>query len=135
MGLHMALTLDTLQRVDGETVKLQSACRGELTLAEDCQSLTYTQEELGESTLTLTPQGAVLRRRGPSPCAMTFFPGRRTKAAYHTPFGALDLVVETAQADSRLTEEGGWVKLAYRLFQGGALASENTLTITAAPIS
>lgn len=135
MGFKVALTLDTLQWVDGETVKLRSTCEGELTLAEDCQCLTYTQEELGGSTLTLTPQGAVLRRRGPSPCAMTFFPGRRTKAAYRTPYGDLDLAVETVQAESSLTAEGGWVKLTYRLFQGDKPAGENTLTITAAPIS
>lgn len=125
-----------IRRSDGErqeTEKVEG--RGDLREADGIRFLTYETEEGFRQQIEFWPGKAVVRTPagdGRSENRMTFRPGERLAADYHTPYG--DLLMETYTKEYRTKQKDGeWLEaeLDYELYVDGAFASECRMRIRA----
>lgn len=122
---------------DGQRDKTEQSVRGRFYLREGRFYLQYREPgQQGETPVTVKaePGQASVLRGGPFRSQLFFCPGKRMPAAYPTPFGSLDLEVETHSLDMGLTQQGGRLEIRYSLFSQGRLASSNRLTIQVTPL-
>lgn len=77
---------------------------------------------LSEAEMRLSKSGSIAGQ-------FLFIPGNKTVVDYLTPFGKIDFEVETESYHLDVIADDLNVELKYRLYTGGQLFSENTLTI------
>lgn len=108
---------------------------GQMECADGSGMLTYAESELTgmegtQTTITFTPDGAVLKRVGNLTGRMVFAPGKRNTFLYETPYGTTTVGLETKRFASTLTECGGTLEIDYVVDFDHALVGLNHLHIT-----
>ena len=120
-ALPVTIILRSRQMLDGEASHLEQRLSGTLSPREDGWQLCYREPsgEGGETRLTLAAEEAALERSGPMEMRMRFQSGAVHPARCRTPYGGLELSVETEYLRHALTPEGGRVLIRYRLSAQG----------------
>lgn len=104
--------------------KTELVSEGTMTIAEDGRvTLEYPETELTgmEGTLTrfdILGDTVTLTRTGTTNSQMVFQPGRTHRSLYQTPWGALDMEINTAALIHRLDEHGGILQIKYTISVG-----------------
>lgn len=124
---------DALEQQPDELV--QFSTDGEYTCVDGCGMFTYPESELTgmagtRTTITFTPDSAVLKRSGTVTSRMVFSPGARNAFLYQTPYGTSTVGLETQHYRSTLGEHGGVLELLYVVDFDHACANRNQLKIT-----
>lgn len=82
-----------------------------------------------DNLLFLSQTEIRLDRSGAISGSFRFMPGERTKALYRTPFGEIGFLAETESCTMEADGNGLEARLEYRLYEGGRLFSQNTLSV------
>lgn len=130
---HVRVTIQTLQRRDGERDSMSQRAEGRLTQEGDGWLLTYTTQENGLATLTtlrLSGERATLTRSGAIGSQMVFQQGQTHTSLYETPYGKLPLSLHTQRLEWELEQGEGKIFLIYQLSLGGADMGETRLRLT-----
>ena len=89
-------------------------------------------DEHGNATdnlLFLSQTEIRIDRSGSISGGFRFIPGERTEALYRTPFGDIGFLAETESCTVETDGSGLEARLEYRLYEGGRLFSQNTLSV------
>ena len=82
-----------------------------------------------DNLLFLSQTEIRIDRSGSIPGSFRFIPGERTEALYRTPFGDIGFLAETESCTVEADGRGLEARLEYRLYEGGRLFSQNTLSV------
>jgi uncharacterized beta-barrel protein YwiB (DUF1934 family) len=104
---------------------------GEFYKDEDCYYVKYDETELSgmegtKTTMKVSPNSFLLSRRGTTNAEMSFKTDGREISMYDTPYGTLELKVETKDLKIDLNDNGGEVVIDYNLAISGQ-QPQNTL--------
>ena len=111
-----------------------SEYQGEFVCTENGYTIKYFEHE-GEfadmpiKILVMPPDTARIIRGGEMTYDFLLEAGKRHKCAYGTPFGILEMGVFTKKIESKMTETGGKLNLAYTFDVGGGEIFDNELLI------
>lgn len=120
----------------GEQTELaEFSTEGQLTCQEGVGTLVYPESELTGmdgtlTTVSFTPEGAVLTREGTVTGKMVFSPGERNTFLYETPYGSSTVGLETRTFTSTLTDRGGTLEIEYVIDFDHAFVGLNRMRIT-----
>ena len=122
----------TFENEEPEVIELVT--EGRLTGSAGGYDLSYQESELTGLGSTLTTfrieDGRVtLTRAGQVNSQMVFEEGRRHISLYNTPYGALEVGINTRRMKVRLDDAGGDIEIGYALEIDHAVAGENYFSI------
>ena len=72
------------------------------------------------TTIKLSADEMVILRHGAVTAEQRFVPERETRAEYHTPYGVMELVMQTHVLQSAFDGASGYARVAYHLSANGA---------------
>ena len=114
--------LDDSGLPDGEPEINIFTTGGTLTLGDAGMRLSFTESENGESTtstLYLTEEKIILKKRGAIVSDLTFREGDETVSIYRVGPYAFDMTLKTKRIRNSLSPEGGELTLLYAMNVGG----------------
>ena len=123
------------QTIDGEQNVIEETALGSYREKNGKQYITYRTEETKESesaasTLILDGDSLTIRRHGNTSSRMVYKAGHMYSFPYATPYGTIDMKLETDRLISYLSEHGGTIELAYTLtIQGEKYLNEMKITV------
>ncbi len=114
------IVVRNIQTIDGEQNVIEETALGSFREKNGKQYITYQTEETDESgsvssMLILDGDSLTIRRRGSTSSSMIYRAGHRHSFPYATPYGTIDMELETDRLISYLSEYGGEIELAYTL--------------------
>ncbi len=117
-----------------QTELAEFSTEGRLDCHDGSGTLTYPESELTGmegtvTTISFTPEGAVLTREGSVTGRMDFSPGERNTFLYETPYGSATVGMETKRYSSTLTEQGGTLEIEYVIDIDHAFVALNQMHI------
>ena len=118
----------------GERQTYRSTHRGEVDETANMRTLRYTEEDEagGRCDVQLTAAGGIVRlsRRGESASQLFLAPGERHSSLYETPYGTMELDVQTHEASWAAQGNSSCILLRYDVYLQGELLSKNRITVT-----
>lgn len=129
------ITIRSSQVIDGsESDGSELVTQGEYRFNDDSIRFSYMESELTglEGTLTMfqiSPEEAVLSRRGKVNSRMVFRRGETNSFVYRTEFGLLQLGLFTHRMDCAMDEAGGDLRIDYDLSFEESFFSRNSFII------
>lgn len=130
------IVVRNIQTIDGEQNVIEETALGSFREKNGKQYITYQTEETDESEsvssmLILDGDSLTIRRRGSTSSHMIYRAGHRHSFPYATPYGTIDMELETDRLISYLSEHGGEIELAYTLtIQGEKYFNNMKITVT-----
>ena len=124
------------QTTDGEQNVIEETAFGSYHEKSGKQYITYRTEKTDESDsiasiLILDGDSLTIRRRGSTSSHMIYRAGHRHSFPYATPYGTIDMELETDRLISYLSHSGGTIELAYTLtIQGEKYFNNMKITVT-----
>ena len=124
------------QTIDGEQNVIEETALGSFREKNGKQYITYQTEATDESEsvssiLILDGDSLTIRRRGSTSSSMIYRAGHRHSFPYATPYGTIDMELETDRLISYLSEHGGKIELVYTLtIQGEKYLNNMKITVT-----
>ncbi len=124
------------QGVDGEQAVIELATEGVMRYFEDEYVITYSDEQTVEGSKTKTQltvknnKTVILERRGDLNSRLVITEGERNSCLYAIPQGSLTLGIYGKEVKCNLTEQGGYIKMAYTIDTDLVPLSENVVEIT-----
>ena len=108
------------ERPDGGESKVRHAGFCEITEENGLQFVWQETQEGETIRFTLWTDGSSARmlREGSASGTLTFVPGKRTQVCYETPYGVLDMGLQTHALALEKNGQGGSLKLHYDLMAG-----------------
>lgn len=118
-----------------QTELAEFSTEGQYECRDGAGTLTYRESELTGmegtvTTISFTPDGAVLTRQGNLTGRMDFSPGERNTFLYETPYGSATVGLETQRYASTLAERGGTLEIDYVIDFDHAFVAVNRMRIT-----
>jgi len=107
---------------------------GDFYETEDGFKAEYDETKLSgmegtKTTIIIRKNSFDLIREGSTDAKMEFENNKRTVSLYKTPYGVLDIKIDTRKLNIDVTKEGGSIKTMYILEIGGQPALKTNLTI------
>lgn len=108
------------QTVDGETDTIEEIAYGSFTEKNNKQYIICKTdadaENKGASTIfILDGDSLTIKRRGETNSSMVYRTGKKHAFPYETPYGIIDMEIETDKLVSVIDEKGGEIELVYTL--------------------
>lgn len=131
MKKDVIISIKGMQTYDGvEPDGIELVTQGTLSDHPDGYVIAYAESELTglEGTLTtleVAPERVTLLRTGEVCSQMVFERGRTHRSMYDTPFGSMEIGINTRKLHSTLGERGGELEVAYSIVVNHSLAGEN----------
>lgn len=93
---------------------------GRFLIEEDCFNAVYEESKISGmegtiTTLKITKNKLSLKREGTTETTMEFEKGERCICLYNTPYGMLNLHIDTKEIDVNIDENGGKIYVKYLL--------------------
>lgn len=135
MHLPVMIRVKGQQSYDGaETEESELMTEGTLQKTADGWHLSYEETELTgmagtTSAFEIRGEKVILTRRGSVNTRMLFEQGRRSVCRYATPFGELEMEIETEQLRLRMTERGGLLEIRYRIQMAGGVHGRSRVCV------
>ena len=139
MEKDVIISIKGLQKYEGgDKDAIELVTCGQLTRDGDGFILSYQESELTglEGTLTtiqIEPERITMMRVGQVNTQMVFQEGRRHRAMYNTPYGTMEVGVNTRSMYADLTEAGGDIEIDYSLEIDHTVAGRNIFRIHVKP--
>ncbi len=122
------------QTMDGETSVIEELAYGTLREKNGKQYILYALEDDGgeiSSLIKLDGDEVLIKRGGAVKTSMEYKAGTKRSFVYATPYGGIDMELETHRVLSDVTENGGKVELVYTLtVQGEKYFNDTKITVT-----
>lgn len=108
------------QTIDTETDTIEEIAYGSYDEKNDKQYIRYkteTDEQNGAiaSIIILDGDSLTIKRRGHTNSSMVYRAGKKHAFPYETPYGIIDMEIETDKLISNVDENGGTIELVYTL--------------------
>ena len=108
------------QTIDAETDTIEEIAYGSYDEKNGKQYIRYkteADEQNGEisSILILDGDSLTIKRRGHTNSSMVYRAGKKHAFPYETPYGIIDMEIETDKLISMIDENGGTIELVYTL--------------------
>lgn len=111
--------MSNTQTAGGEKDTIEEIAYGSYDEKNGKQYIIYRTETEGEesvsSILILDGDSLTIKRRGHTNSSIVYSAGKKHAFPYVTPYGTIDMEIETARLVSDLTAEGGTIELVYLL--------------------
>lgn len=123
------------QTIDGEKNIIEETAFGSYNEKNGKQYIMYRTEKTEESEsvsvmLILDGTSLTIRRHGGTNSSMTYRAGYKYSFPYETPYGVIDMEIETDRLISYLSEDGGTIELNYTLtIQGETYLNDMKITV------
>ena len=123
------------QTIDGEKNIIEETAFGSYNEKNGKQYIMYRTEATEESEsvavmLILDGTSLTIRRRGSTSSSMTYRAGHKYSFPYETPYGVIDMEMETDSLISYLSYSGGTITLKYTLtIQGETYLNDMKITV------
>lgn len=136
MERDVLITIKSSQSLEGEVAEpAELISLGTYSCSGDVQRFSYMESELTglEGTRTafeVRPDEVVMTRTGSVTSRMVYRKGKKHHFMYDTPYGTLNLGLNTHLIESELDEAGGSLRIEYDLDFENALLSHNKFSIT-----
>lgn len=122
------------QTADGETNVIKELAYGSLREKNGKQYILYSLEDDGDtvtSLIKLNGDEVLIKRGGAVKTSMEYKAGEKRSFVYETPYGGIDMELETHRVLHDVAENGGKVELVYTLtVQGEKYFNDTKITIT-----
>lgn len=107
---------------------------GDFYKKQDCYYAVYNETEISgmegtTTTLKIMPEKLSLIRMGTTSAKMEFQNKNRSVTLYNTPYGVLELEIETKSIKVEVNDEGGEVLINYNMSVSGEKPQNTTLKI------
>lgn len=127
---HTSITSCLTTTIDGEEERFQECFHGTLKRLNQQILLSYEEtENEGRTQVKISEQSVFIHRQGHIKSKLRFLLGRRERADYSTPMGALDMEIHTHRMEQEQTPKGGLLRLDYTIYVFGKHTSDNVLTL------
>lgn len=106
------------QKIDGDSNIVKETGIGSCREKNGRFYIMYTSKAENEENhviIIADSMGVRIKRSGVSRSEMIYNTGKKTFFAYHTPYGTMDMEIETHSIHNGLSERGGTLKLVYTL--------------------
>lgn len=108
---------------------------GKFYKKDDCYYVIYKETEISgmegtTTTFKIFPGKFSLLRKGTTTTTMNFEKDTKTISLYNTPYGMLELEIETKNLQIDINEQGGEILINYNLYIVGQEPQETVLKIT-----
>lgn len=128
------ISIKNIQSAEDMEEETELITEGKFYKSNDKLYIFYTEEETEESSgctvmLVISDDDVTISRKGDFGSKMHYRKGGTEQVIYHTPFGNMQMMLKTVRIENNLTENGGILKLIYRLSVNGDVI-DNNLTIT-----
>ena len=134
MNKDVTVKIESIIRSEQGSEDIKSKARGAYFKKDECLYILYDEkneeEVINKCRLKVYTDRLEMKKSGPYTTGMTFTRDEITKCHYKTPFGALDLEIETTGYDLVIDERDIKLKLKYRLLSGKAVMSEHIMNIS-----
>lgn len=131
MKKEVLISIKGMQQYEGvEQDGIELMTKGTLTQRPDGYVLAYAESELTglegtETAMEILPDRVTLTRTGEVCSQMVFEEGRIHRSLYDTPYGSMEIGINTRQMRSTVGERGGELEIAYSIEINHRLAGEN----------
>ena len=135
MKKDVLISIKGMQQYEGvEPDGIELMTKGTLTRRPDGYVVAYTESELTglegtETTMEILPGRVTLMRTGEVCSQMVFEEGRTHRSLYDTPYGSMEIGINTRQLRSTVGEQGGELEISYSIEVNHSLAGENLFHI------
>ena len=136
MEKDVVISIKGMQRYEnGESDSIELVTEGRLAREGNSYTLSYQESELTglEGTLTtiqVEGEQVTMLRMGEFNTQMVFQGGRRHLSVYNTPYGAMEIGVNTRHLLAELDETGGVIEVDYDIEVDHAVAGRNVFQIS-----
>ena len=125
------------RQIDDET-PIEVVTPGKFYKKENCYYAVYKETEISgmegtTTTFKIYPEKFSLLRMGTTTTTMNFEKGSKSMSLYNTPYGMLELEIETKELDINIDDNGGNVTLNYFLYITGQTPQQTLLKIKIEP--
>ena len=123
MENNAVITIDGIQTIGTESSDTHLMCEGVYTYGEDRTKIVYRQIDPDDNMsyktiINVTKDKVVMIKEGAFNLRMEFCVGSRYVGSYETPYGVINMGINTALVEHKLDEKGGVIKLKYLLEMG-----------------
>lgn len=129
------IIISNKQTADGETDTIEEIAYGEYDEKNGKQYIRCksenNEENSGVSTIFILDGDALtIKRRGDTNSSIIYKAGKKHSFPYETPYGIIDMEIETEQLISSISENGGVIELIYNLtVQGEKYYNDMKITV------
>lgn len=114
------ISIKNIQSAEDMQEETELITEGRFYKSKDKLYIFYTEDETEEASnctvmITVSDNDITISRKGEFNSKMHYREGETEEVIYHTPFGDMLLLLKTLQVDNQLTENGGTLRLVYRL--------------------
>lgn len=133
MRKKAVITILSKQR-DSKESGIEVVSPGEFYKADGCYYAVYDETELSgmegtTTTLEISPENFLLTRVGTTTGDMKFARGSKEITMYNTPYGALELKIDTKDLEVAVDDNGGEVLINYDVMVAGQKPQGTTLKV------
>jgi uncharacterized beta-barrel protein YwiB (DUF1934 family) len=134
MNKKVLISVKTVQFIDGQPEEVELITQGEYHKEGDVYFAEYEESEISgmEGTKTIMKINEdTLRivRSGTTTSDLMFKKGTDHVSLYNTPFGTLEVLIKPRKVDIDMHDDGGKVRLEYKMEAFGLEAIENALEL------
>lgn len=134
MYLHSTIATCEEAGCESETHSMEMTLPANFYQKEDTIYIFYKEEDpethaITQCRLEITGKKMTIVRKGAASSQMELDVGKTTHSDYYTPFGKLELQIDTDALQSNLTDTSFRLLASYSLSSNGALMSKHTLQV------
>ncbi|MBC8061135.1 MAG: DUF1934 domain-containing protein [Clostridiaceae bacterium] len=126
--------ISVISRQIGDENPIEVVTPGKFYKMENCYYAVYKETEISgmegtTTTFKIYPEKFSLIRMGTTTTTMNFEKNNKSMSLYNTPYGMLELEIETKELEINIDGNGGNVTLNYSLYITGQTAIQTLLKI------
>ena len=126
--------ISVISRQIDDEVPIEVVTPGKFYKKENCYYAVYKETEISgmegtTTTFKIYPEKFSLLRMGTTTTTMNFENNTKSISLYNTPYGMLELEIETKELDINVDDSGGSITLNYFLYITGQATQQTLLKI------
>jgi uncharacterized beta-barrel protein YwiB (DUF1934 family) len=135
MNKKVLISVKTVQYIDGQPEAVELITEGEYYKEGNEYFAEYEESEISgmegtRTTMKINNDTLRIVRSGTTTSDLMFKKGIDHISLYNTPFGTLEVMIKPKKVDININEDGGNVKLEYKMEAFGLDAIENALELS-----
>jgi uncharacterized beta-barrel protein YwiB (DUF1934 family) len=135
MNKKVLISVKTVQYIDGQSEAVELITEGEYFKQGNEYFAQYEESEISgmegtRTTMKINQDTLRIIRSGTTTSDLMFKKGIDHVSLYNTPFGTLEVMIKPKKVDINVNEEGGNVKLEYKMEALGLDTIENALELS-----
>ncbi|KOA18380.1 putative beta-barrel protein YwiB [Clostridium homopropionicum DSM 5847] len=133
MGIKAIISVASKQK-DNENDAIEIVSKGNFYKKENCYYAVYEETELSgmagtTTTIKIKPDELSLIRKGTTEARVNFKENKKDISMYNTPYGTLELLVQTKKVSIDVNDNGGKIEINYDMGLAGQKPLNTSLNI------